>query len=507
MGYGTAGRGGENYGDSVPGAGRSGAARGSGPALVLPLLCALALALRVGAFLLFPNTYYPDEIHQTMEQAHRVVFGTGVVPWEFQAGIRSWLTPGIAVVAFLFAKTFLAGGGAGFRCAQILFSLLSLSPVICGFLWARRLAGARAALVTGLLCAVWFEMVYYAPKGLSEVASGHVLLIGLYLLFPGEDVRSRLRLAFGALLAGLAVAMRIQLAPAGLLVAIMALRRGRAGWWPLLAGFAAAAVAAGTLDYFTLPYPFSSVFGYFEVNMLQKANEAFGVVPWYGFLMRFAWFWSVALIPILWFGWVGSRKLPVLAGVALAVVVPHCMVAHKETRFVYAAVPCVMILTGIGAEAVVSRRWPGSRRALTGLLATCCTVSALLAAMGFRSHWAYDREGLEAFTMLREDASVCGIALVGRPVTQTPGYTVLDRDIPLFEPGTPVRVAAVRDGANVVVSAIPIALEGYRLVRRWDYGRPMAIYRRGGGCDARYRSQRLGLLEPPPGIHLPNARR
>ena len=45
--------------------------------------------------LAFPNVVWPDEIFQTLEQAHRLAFGYGIVPWEFRAGARSWLLPGL----------------------------------------------------------------------------------------------------------------------------------------------------------------------------------------------------------------------------------------------------------------------------------------------------------------------------------------------------------------------------------------------------------------------------
>ena len=38
---------------------------------------------------------HPDEIYQTQEQAHRLVYGYGIVPWEFRDGVRSWILPGL----------------------------------------------------------------------------------------------------------------------------------------------------------------------------------------------------------------------------------------------------------------------------------------------------------------------------------------------------------------------------------------------------------------------------
>src|SRR5262249_20954686 len=38
--------------------------------------------------------YWPDEIYQSLEPAHRLVFGYGLVAWEFVQGARSWLLAG-----------------------------------------------------------------------------------------------------------------------------------------------------------------------------------------------------------------------------------------------------------------------------------------------------------------------------------------------------------------------------------------------------------------------------
>ena len=60
--------------------------------MIFWLVLAVGVALRIIAF----NPYaahHPDESIQYLEQAHRLVFGYGVVPWEFRYFIRSWLIP------------------------------------------------------------------------------------------------------------------------------------------------------------------------------------------------------------------------------------------------------------------------------------------------------------------------------------------------------------------------------------------------------------------------------
>src|SRR5215831_5868028 len=61
----------------------------------LAVLVALAILLRLQPLLVEPSAVWPDEIFQTAEPAHLLVFGSGLVAWEFQLGVRSWILPGI----------------------------------------------------------------------------------------------------------------------------------------------------------------------------------------------------------------------------------------------------------------------------------------------------------------------------------------------------------------------------------------------------------------------------
>ena len=60
-------------------------------AIVLPLAAIWWAAFAWGT----RGVFWPDEVHQSLEQAHRLVFGYGFVPWEYQLGARSWILPGL----------------------------------------------------------------------------------------------------------------------------------------------------------------------------------------------------------------------------------------------------------------------------------------------------------------------------------------------------------------------------------------------------------------------------
>ena len=60
----------------------------------------LAVGLRLVPIIVVPSVNWGDEVFQAIEPAHRLVFGYGLVPWEFQLGMRSWLLPGIVAAPF-----------------------------------------------------------------------------------------------------------------------------------------------------------------------------------------------------------------------------------------------------------------------------------------------------------------------------------------------------------------------------------------------------------------------
>ncbi|MSP03949.1 MAG: hypothetical protein EXR05_01570 [Acetobacteraceae bacterium] len=59
----------------------------------------------------------PDEVFQYLEPAHRLVHGTGLIAWEYAAGLRSWLLPGV-LAAVLWLASLIGGQPAGERLGR-----------------------------------------------------------------------------------------------------------------------------------------------------------------------------------------------------------------------------------------------------------------------------------------------------------------------------------------------------------------------------------------------------
>ena len=99
----------------------------------LLLLLALALLLRLLAIIAFPSLHHPDENFQLFEQAHRIAFGYGVVPWEFRDGARSPVLPyGLAALFWLGDKV--VGSPEGYLAlARLTLASISLIAVAAAY--------------------------------------------------------------------------------------------------------------------------------------------------------------------------------------------------------------------------------------------------------------------------------------------------------------------------------------------------------------------------------------
>ena len=55
----------------------------------LAMVLLVALAVRLWSLATHTYVVWPDETFQYLEPAHRLLFGSGVITWEFLDGIRS----------------------------------------------------------------------------------------------------------------------------------------------------------------------------------------------------------------------------------------------------------------------------------------------------------------------------------------------------------------------------------------------------------------------------------
>jgi hypothetical protein len=466
----------------------------------LTVLVALAILLRLQPILVAPSAVWPDEIFQTSEPAHRLVFGSGLVAWEFQLGVRSWILPG--TIAGLMELSRIIGDGPDYYLPVIAigFAALAAAPVVCCFLWCRPLFGVAGALLAGLAVAVAAEPVYFGARTLSETVAAHLLVLALWVLEPGYLVISRRRLFAGGALLALVFATRVQLAPA--LAVAMLWTNWRTNWRTdcgrlaaTLAGATAILAAAGILDTLTLGYPFASVWRYIFFNVFYGASSTFGVEPWWYYLVGELGVWGGAGATMLLLVAIGAWRLPLLLVVAIVILAVHSGIAHKEYRFIYPAVVPLTVLAGVGLAQMATwgREWLVGR-SMPGIAAAAVSAAFAVAWWGLASSQIWNGATLTAYRQRMHDKLVaasavahgrapCGIGLYGLHGDDWGvygGYTHFHRAAPMYWPEDETALTATADTFDTLLYTDPVP-PALGFTTRQCIGE-VCIAQRAGGC-------------------------
>jgi hypothetical protein len=447
-----------------------------------------AFALRFLSVTLFPNIYYPDEVFQYLEQGHRLAFGYGVIPWEYRVGSRSWLLPGF-LGALMWGAAALGGGVTAYLIViGGVLSAFSTAGVLVAWLWARRIAGPAAAAVAAIVAAVWVELVYAGPRPMTEALAGTTLFAGAYLLCSCAPLPSRSVVA-GGLLLGLTFALRMHLTPAILVIVLYACYGAPVRTW-LAVGLSTIAVVAmaGLLDWVSWGMPFQSLWKNYLINVVDGRANRYGQMPWYYYAALYVWTWSGAIVPLAALALVGAWRRPVLLVIPLVIVLSHSAISHKEIRFLYPALPFILLAAAVGTTEValgVSRAWPRfGKRACLAAAILGWTLTSVVLSVGerFRPVWTRHADKLAAFDDIRNRERLCGLGLVRVAWYNTGGYVHLHRDVPIYVVGGYDKLDTVVSSFDTALGRRESALSGHGFRRARCYSADLCLYERPGPC-------------------------
>jgi len=438
-------------------------------------LLALAFLIRAAAIIAFPSLHFTDENFQFFEPAHRLAFGTGITVWEFHpAGIRSFVPPFLYACIFSFAEV-LVGGPKGYLfAAKLVLALSSLVGVAAVYRMGKRTSPTHA-LIAGLVAATWFELVYFAGRPLSEAVTTTVLLIGLSLASVSDKELTRTRLLAIGFCLGLCLMLRIHLA-IGLIVAALFVGRFylRARWWPMALGGLVPVVVFGATDWITYGVPFHSYIGYVRINVTQGVASSFGVSPpgWYFQSLWVHWKYALPILAMLVA--LRTRTSMIWIATAMAIIVSHSVIPHKEYRFVLPAIACLMIVAAMGSSDLIetAKRLLEPRRAGQYVIFVCAslwvaTSVALAFADPFVFEWFKTRGLIEASFAAAKKPNLCGLLFYDYNWWETGGYTHLHRNVPFYvfdhRSGPAIRSTAGFDAIILKRSSIVDFATRYRI--------------------------------------------
>lgn len=407
------------------------------------LALVLLTALTVRLWIVATHTYivFPDETFQYLEPAHRLVFGSGVITWEFLDGIRSWFLPGIIAGVMWLVSLVDPDPQAYVLVLRLLCVLASLSVPFAGFQLAARRFGPVPALIAGLLCALASEAVYFAPVIMTEPLATDAALLAIWF---GDGAPDRplawRRLMTAGLMFGLASSLRYQYAPILCVIALLQHARSPRDLAIVAAGGIAVVVPTlGVLDAITWGAPFQSVWLNYIRNATQGVSSAIGTEPWFFYGTYYLVAWGAAAGVLVGCAILGAIRLPVLAAVVLCTIGLHSLIPHKEPRFVFLATACMPMLVGVGLGLLL-QRVPRLRPTAVGAPIAAILAVAISSYTAFTTYrnatppdaWHRDRSMLQATAAARIYPGACGLGIRTIPVYRSGGYTHWHRDLPIY---------------------------------------------------------------------------
>ncbi|CAN5218131.1 hypothetical protein BH10PSE12_BH10PSE12_27160 [soil metagenome] len=400
-------------------------------------ILALALVLRLYALSLW-SIHHPDEIFQYLEPAHRIVFGQGVVTWEYRYGMRGWLLPLLLAGPMALGEAIQPGGGLYLLLPRIMVSLVSLGIPIGAFLIGRRMSPTHGMIAMAVM-ALWFESVYFSSHVLTEMLAVAVFLPAAGMMLGQKDDTDRRQFLFAGFLLGLAAILRFHYLPAFAIFALMTCgTHVHARWLPLIIGGLLAAAVSAVADGIMGQIPFAWIAENFQQNVVLNRAADYGVDPPLAYFAMLAIWWGVAL-PVIFLLMTpaisANRALLITALVALAV---HMAIGHKEYRFIMLPATLFVLLAALGS-AQWNAAWTSRIRQSplwlppVAVCAIWASVSIGLAMTGaVKDYWSEYRPQLELSRLAAKNPALCGIALHHLKFWETGGYTYLHHDVPIY---------------------------------------------------------------------------
>ena len=298
--------------------------------------------------------HWPDEIHQSLEPAHRLVFGYGLVAWEFSEGARNWAFPGF-IAALMGASAGLGGDSPHvyLPVIRLMFVAMSLGTAL-GIYRLARIGGASdvAAAAGAAVWALAAPAIYFAHRAMSENAATVAAVWGASCLLAPLASRRSVRL--GASLLGLSVLFRLQMIV--LVLGVLGIIAARRNWRWLAESLAVLSlwgVAYGAVDAAAWREAPGAAYGgwfhsailYVRFNLIEGRSAEWGTSP-PGYYAEFIFRSMPIIAACLGIGLLaGLRYAAALSVPALVFLAAHSAIPHKELRFILPMLPFAVAAT------------------------------------------------------------------------------------------------------------------------------------------------------------------
>ncbi|CAA7031370.1 unnamed protein product [Microthlaspi erraticum] len=326
----------------------------------------LCLAFRVVNALLIQTYFNPDEHWQSLEVAHRNVFGYGYLTWEWKRGIRSYLHP--MTFAFLYKVLQLTGLDTPYvmsKAPRLMQSIFSAVGDLYLYKLSDALYGENVARWS-LFCemANWFTF-FCLNRTFSNCLETVLTIISLYY-WPCIRDSSKdypVNRKWGLVIAALACAIRPTSAIIWLYVGMLELfLTPNKIKFIILEVIPIGSLVLGFTCWLDRVMYGSWVIvplNFLKFNFLSSGGDYYGTHPWHwyfsqGFLVMLFTFTPFSIAGII------KSKNQKLSALILWVLAIYSILGHKEFRFVLPVLPVALMFSGYAFAQMESSDSPSS---------------------------------------------------------------------------------------------------------------------------------------------------
>lgn len=410
------------------------------------ILVLLGFCLR----LLFINhsnhIYYPDEIFQTLEPAHHLVFGYGIIAWDYLYGIRSFIIPFIYTVPQLIAKFMFADTGSSYRfLSQFYIICFSLITILAVYRLTLHVSSSKKmAYLSGLISAIWYELIYFSGRALTETLA--TAFFALAYIIPKEKMWHYL--LFG-LLTGCATLIRPQYFIISLALIFITLQGKSLRISALtLGGVIFSIIIFGIADLATYGKFLISFLNNYNLSFSSGISEVFGTKPMYYYLVSLI-ITSGGLVLALPLSFKNTR-LRTLLFLYLIILSLHSLIPHKEYRFIYILIPLGIPLYIYGWYYFLDIIFPTTRWHYKSIF----LVSLFISFLGYTGHLPKEslvypqppsmKDGLlTLISRIPDNKTACSLYIPDRDWVYSGGYYYLHRPLELYSHDYPPPAAVI----------------------------------------------------------------
>lgn len=319
---------------------------------IVYVLAFVGLIIRIFIAIYSDYINQADEIFQYLEQSHRLVFDFGYIPWEFRYQVRSWLIPYL-ISPILASTKFIGVDTPNFYVplVKIFFSIISISLVFSVYKITESFFSKRIAYLSALFITCWYELIYFSSKATPEVLSTYFILGAWGIL---SSSRTNLKIILAALVLSISIIIRIQYFPVVIFIIIFYFFRFNLKQKKLfILTTIVSLILGGLIDYVSWGTYYISIYNqimfFFTIDSALFKNEP----PLY-YLYSILFLSSYIFVLGFLISFSNLKKTWFFILLSLFVIVPHSLISTKEHRFIFFAIPILLILSANSMVLVTS---------------------------------------------------------------------------------------------------------------------------------------------------------